>query len=57
MQRISIILAMNIRVKNVNLRPKDGNGTSNVLCDPQSFTDGTSNLGFVCEDGPYTPSK
>jgi hypothetical protein len=34
-------------VDNVNLRPIDGNGTCNVLCDPKSFTDGTSNLGFV----------
>jgi len=45
--------AKNIRVENANLLPINEKGTSNVLCDPKSFTDGTSNLGFVCEDGPY----
>ncbi|KAK8865572.1 hypothetical protein IAR55_000716 [Kwoniella newhampshirensis] len=47
--------ATNIRVENVNLMPIDGKGTPNVLCDPSSFVDGTSNLGFKCENGPYVP--
>ena len=49
--------AKDVRVENVNLLPIDSKGTPNVLCNPKSFTDGTSNLGFVCKDGPYIASK
>ena len=52
-----LIIARNLRVENTNLLPIDGKGTSNVLCNPSSFTDGTSNLGFVCEDGPYKATQ
>ena len=33
--------------------PIDGVGTSDVLCDPSSFTDGGASLGFDCRNGPY----
>ncbi|WRT65114.1 uncharacterized protein IL334_002056 [Kwoniella shivajii] len=48
--------ATNIQIHNVNLKPVDGKGTPNVVCDPSSFTDGTDNLGFKCVNGPYVPN-
>ncbi|WWC87255.1 uncharacterized protein L201_002143 [Kwoniella dendrophila CBS 6074] len=48
--------ATNIQIHNVNLKPIDGKGTPNVVCDPTSFTDGTGNLGFKCANGPYIPN-
>ncbi|WWC59101.1 uncharacterized protein I303_101649 [Kwoniella dejecticola CBS 10117] len=48
--------ATNIQIHNVNLKPIDGKGVSNVVCDPTSFTDGTDNLGFECVNGPYMPN-
>lgn len=47
--------ASGIRVENVHLRPLDGKGGANVLCDPSSFIDGTADLGFECVNGPYVP--
>ncbi|RSH89652.1 hypothetical protein EHS25_002203 [Saitozyma podzolica] len=48
--------ATNIRVLNAHLKPIDGQGESDVLCDPRSFTDGTANLGFKCANGPFVPT-
>ena len=50
-------VANNIQVENANLLPIDGKGTLNVFCDPKSYMDGTSNMGFVCKNGPYKASK
>jgi hypothetical protein len=43
-------------VLNAHLKPIDGQGESDVLCDPRSFTDGTANLGFKCANGPFVPT-
>jgi len=48
--------ATDVRVLNIDLKPLDGNGTADVTCNPTSFTDGTSNLGFDRVNGPYVPT-
>lgn len=45
--------ATNVRVENVDLRPVNGVGEADVYCTPDSFIDGTDNLGFACQTGPY----
>jgi len=45
--------AEGIHLENINLLPIDGKGTPNTYCTPDSFIDGTSNLGFKCDMGPY----
>ena len=30
-----------------------GTAVSDTYCNPDSFVDGTDNLGFVCANGPY----
>ncbi|TKA73655.1 hypothetical protein B0A55_06504 [Friedmanniomyces simplex] len=45
--------ASGVHLENINLLPIDGKGVSDTYCNPDSFTDGTENLGFVCANGPY----
>jgi hypothetical protein len=55
-ETLTAFVATNIRVLNAHLKPIDGQGESDVLCDPRSFTDGTANLGFKCANGPFVPT-
>lgn len=49
--------AKGVQLENIQLKPWDGKGTANVLCNPTSFIDGVGNLGFECKNGPYVPHQ